>query len=665
MENLFTSMYSALDLNDDASAIRRSWEDFVTDHNYSTLQMPIRNDILDSWKRCHSDGINPLQTQAREGLTPIELEQLWTESELYHSAKPIIEAVFQKLIGTDYLITLNDEKGNMIYLKGEIDILRKTEKMNFTVGMDWSEAAAGTNAIGTSIITKTPIQIFATEHFCEGFHSMTCSSAPIFQPYTRKVLGVIDITGLWPNGQPHTLGLAVTIAQTIEQELTKLHIKKYNFLMEYYHQKKSQWKNDPMLVISNDFLLVNGSDKLLKTFEIDKMMHLNENHQLRAIVRKLNERKFDRTDLSTQLNNVELLGLRLDDVHRIQTSGETIGYVILFKGNLTDKAPAMTQVNPITKYNLVGESGGLNRVLYKVQKAATTDVPVLLIGETGTGKEEITRMIHQESRRKKQPFIAMNCGAIQKDLIGSELFGYESGTFTGGNKGGKNGRFEAANGGTLFLDEIGEMPFDQQVHLLRVLEEKEITRLGSSKTIKVDVRIIAATNQNLQDMVEKGLFRKDLYFRLNVVSIEIPPLRERKEDILQLSNYFLAKFAKKYELLSPPIFDEETASILANYHWEGNIRELRNVIEHAVIFSMSSAVINRTHLPDYLLKNIEDSPQKEDNKMNLSLMDNLEKQQIIELLQMKNWNISAVSKELSIARSTLYRKIQKYQLAKT
>ena len=201
--------------------------------------------------------------------------------------------------------------------------------------------------------------------------------------------------------------------------------------------------------------------------------------------------------------------------------------------------------------------------LHKCHKASLANVPILLLGESGTGKEKIAQSIHQSSQRANKPFLAINCGAMQKELIGSELFGYESGTFTGASKNGKKGKFEEANGGTLFLDEIGEMPLDLQVHLLRVLQEKEITRLGASQPIPVNVRILAATNKNLYELCKKGLFREDLFFRLNVVTVQIPPLRERKEDIPLLTDYFINLFVEKYER-NPLALSEDTLAYFRN-----------------------------------------------------------------------------------------------------
>lgn len=283
-----------------------------------------------------------------------------------------------------------------------------------------------------------------------------------------------------------------------------------------------------------------------------------------------------------------------------------------------------------------------------------------LDGESGTGKEVIAQTIHEASHRKNQPFIAINCGAIQKELIGSELFGYERGSFTGARKDGKKGKFEEANGGTLFLDEIGEMPIDLQVHLLRVLQEKEVTRIGSSKPIPVNVRIIAATNKDLHKLIQQGQFRDDLFFRLNVVTVNFPPLRERKEDIPLLADYFLKQFAEKYEKQSLS-FAKETLEFLNNYRWPGNIRELQNALEHAVIFSDTS-IINLVNLPSYLLENrVEEALSEQDDEF--SLIEQEEKKILLQLLNETNWNVSAVAKRMNIARSTLYRKLKKYEIS--
>nr|WP_239094271.1 sigma-54-dependent Fis family transcriptional regulator [Bacillus sp. B15-48] len=630
-----------------AGEIKQKWENFITDpFKLDHLQTVVRREILDSWSRCQSIGLNPEQKQAKTVLTSFELENLLSESDLFRAAKPMIDPIYETLIGTGYLITLNDENGKMIYLKGEPDIMRKVEKMNFSPGMDWSESAAGTNAIGTSLVSKKPIQVFSAEHFCEGFHPMTCSSAPIFHPYTKNVMGAIDFTGLWPSTQPHTLGLAVSLAQMIEQQLLAMYSQKYKQLEDYYRQCKAKWKDQPVLVFSSDYVLVNGDQKLLHALKLKKEW-TQQTHQ----------------KIKKWLQNPAKFMTKTEEYHFIKVkpiiiNNEEIGYVTIFKN---ENGPKTNPSSLSKNHQLIGESPEIRMILQKGEQIARVDTPILVTGETGTGKELIAKYIHEVSSRKEKPFIAINCGAIQKELIASELFGYESGTFTGGKKEGKRGKFEEANGGTIFLDEIGEMPIDLQVHLLRVLQENEVTRLGSSKTINIDVRIIAATNRNLEEMIEAGLFRSDLFFRLNVISFAVPSLRERKEDILPICNYYLNIFRKKYHKSASLHLSEKTKNFFLSYTWPGNIRELRNVLEHAVIFSDSDGV-TESQMPEYLA-NVKRKHSRDDQKhSSLTVIEKAERQQIRSLLIETEWNISAVSRELNMARSTLYRKLKKYKI---
>jgi sigma-54 dependent transcriptional regulator, acetoin dehydrogenase operon transcriptional activator AcoR len=645
VENPFLSIFSTEDLYNKAGEIKSKWENFITDpEKRESLQPFIRNEILDSWSRCQTIGLNPEQKHARTALTFYELNNLLSESTLYRAAKPTIDYIYHTLIGTGYLITLNDETGRMIYLKGESEMMRKVEKVNFSPGMDWSESAAGTNAIGTSIAAKMPIQVFSAEHFCEGFHSMTCSSAPIFHPYSKNVIGAIDFTGLWPSTQPHTLGLAVSLAQMIEQQLLVMYRQKYNQLEEYYRECTRKWKNQPLVVFSNDYVLVNGNHQLLQALKLNK----DRKHESHLKIKQLlmnPSKSFSKVD-----------GYHFNKVKPIVMNNEEIGFIAIFNPR---SGSAFNSLSPSKTHQLIGESPEIRMILHKGQQIASIDTPILVTGETGTGKELVARYIHEVSVRKDKPFIAINCGSIQKDLLASELFGYESGTFTGGKKEGKRGKFEEANGGTIFLDEIGEMPIDSQVHLLRVLQEKEITRLGSSKTFKIDVKVIAATNRNLVEMIEEGLFRKDLFFRLNVISLRVPSLRDRKEDILPICEYYLSLFAKKYHKNPSVHLSEKTKDFFLHFSWPGNIRELKNAIEHAVIFS-DSVEITRNHLPDYLADLKSKESLDIQNHSNFSVMESTEKQQIRKLLIETDWNISAVARELNIARTTLYRKMKKY-----
>jgi len=637
------------------------WENFVSKGSNAETETHVRKDILESWKRCQTNGVSPLIKHANEAITRWELKELLTESELYHVARPIIDSIFNKLIGTGYMITLNNEEGKIIYLNGEKSVINQTKDTNFAVGMDWSENATGTNAIGTCLTTKKPIQVFAGEHFCTGFHSMTCSSAPIFQPHTNKVIGVIDLTGFWENGQPHTLAFAVSIAQLVEQELLNLHLERHNYLAQYYYQNKYKRTNDLFLVLNMDLVVINGNKRLMHLLNVSVMEDISEHSLFRiSFEDQIDPQKQNSLNPTFSFTDVERNILKVNEIEAVYLKDKRVGYMITFSENKHSgtNTPALIPLPP--SHRVLGQSNAFIDVLQKCRKGAEVNVPMLLLGETGTGKEVLAKYIHLESTRKDKPFIAINCGTVQKELIASELFGYESGTFTGGIKEGKKGKFEEAQGGTLFLDEIGEMPLELQVHLLRVLQEKEFEKLGSSKTINVDVRIIAATNKDLPAMIKSGLFRQDLFFRLNVITVNIPPLHERMSDIPLLSNQFLESLSLEHEKHTLLFLEAETLDFFRKYRWPGNIRELKNVLEYAVIYSDSPA-IKISHLPEYLLKN-NDPPFNPEKGLTLSIMENKEKNQIKKLLVFTNYNLSAVSRELNIARSTLYRKLKKYGL---
>ena len=301
---------------------------------------------------------------------------------------------------------------------------------------------------------------------------------------------------------------------------------------------------------------------------------------------------------------------------------------------------------------LIGDSEEFIEVKKLGMKVCKTNFSVLLTGETGTGKEVFARSIHNSSERAKQPMVCINCAAIPEDLLESELFGYSEGAFTGAKKGGKKGKFLIANKGTLFLDEIGDMPLKMQSKLLRVLEEKEIEPIGGIESVPIDVRIIAATRKDIHKMVLEEEFREDLYYRLNVVNIEMVALRNRKADVLDLADYFLRKLNKEYK--TNKIFTKSVKKSFQNYYWPGNIRELDNVIKSAY------AASERANIDIY------DLPSKvsirKDNKNLHDLVKNYEKNLLLETLEKNNWNCLVTAKKLEVHRSVLYNKIAKYNL---
>ncbi len=314
-----------------------------------------------------------------------------------------------------------------------------------------------------------------------------------------------------------------------------------------------------------------------------------------------------------------------------------------------------------TKYtfaDIIGVSEKLKETKYWAQKAARTNSNVLIRGESGTGKELFAHAIHAASNRAAGPFIKVNCAAIPSELLESELFGYEEGAFTGAKRGGKIGKFELANGGSIFLDEIGDMPLNMQAKLLRVLQEKEIERVGGTKSIPLDVRIIAATNRDLEKMIEQGKYREDLYYRLNVVSINIPPLRERPEDLEPLIQHLLAKLSKEVGNYVTKI-SPQAMKYLESYSWPGNIRELGNVLERAINLVDYGKEIQINHLPRNIRK-MEISLKSRGNRELKEILEEVEKEVILEYLKKTGGNRTETAKALNISRSSLYEKLWKY-----
>ncbi|WP_041223678.1 sigma-54-dependent transcriptional regulator [Deferribacter desulfuricans] len=312
----------------------------------------------------------------------------------------------------------------------------------------------------------------------------------------------------------------------------------------------------------------------------------------------------------------------------------------------------------------IGSSKAIRDIMVMVAGVAETNYPVLVTGESGTGKELIVKIIHKYSDRKEKPFIPINCAAIPEELLESELFGYEKGAFTGADK-SKMGKFEIADGGTLFLDEIGDMPLDLQAKLLRVLQDGAIERLGSNKLKKVNVRIVAATNKDLKELIQKGLFREDLYYRLNVVNINLPPLRERKEDIKDLAVYFTIKYSKELNK-SICCIEDEVFNILLEYDWPGNVRELENVIRKAVLITKDNLIkpedikidkikSNNVYVTEYFFNKYKDN-------LLVKSVEEIEARLIKRALKMNGYNLSKTAEILGISRVTLNAKLKKYEI---
>ncbi|MCE5333359.1 MAG: sigma-54 dependent transcriptional regulator [Desulfobacteraceae bacterium] len=340
--------------------------------------------------------------------------------------------------------------------------------------------------------------------------------------------------------------------------------------------------------------------------------------------------------------DVEELTLMLNKIVERQ---QLIAENLLLRKHLTERH----------KYeNIIGKSPAMQKVFELIRTVADTSATLLVTGETGTGKEMVARAVHATSSRRYGPFIAVSCSALPETLLESELFGYEKGAFTGADR-MRKGRFELAHGGTLFLDEIGDISMKTQVKLLRVLQERSFSRLGGTEEIDVDVRLITATNQNLVRLVEEGHFRSDLFYRLNVVNLHLPPLRERKDDIPLLAEHFMEKFNIEFNKKFNRI-ERKALEMMVGYYWPGNVRELENVIERAIVIDQGPE-IKAKHLPFYTCE----TPLTGDEPLAL---EDVEKEHIRKVLQQNQWNVSRAAKVLDIDRTTLHKKIQKFGIGK-
>ncbi|MGG7057751.1 sigma-54-dependent Fis family transcriptional regulator [Clostridium tertium] len=625
--------------------------------------------IEKSHKRSEGYGVNKDINHSKIILRNDELKKvLEINKELIEISKPYIDNVFEAVEDKDFIITLTDNNGCILYIKGAEEIKDELEKLNLIVGAYMDEKNIGTNAMAVAISEDRCIQITAKEHYISIFQSLTCSAAPIHNS-KGEIIGTLNLTGKSNMKHPHTLGLVIFGVTAIENELFRI---KTNFILnQTYNYMKTVIENvdKGIIIIDTHGIIININELGLKILEKKNNNLINED--INYIIPNF-QNIVDRISNNNEIIKREIK-LNHDSKYKtevtfkgIKHNEKVIGIVaILTKVKENDKKIDFTGAF-FTFNDIIGESHAIKNVITNCKVIANSPSTVLIQGESGTGKEILAQSIHNYSIRKNNKFVAINCGAIPANIIESELFGYEDGTFTGGKKGGRIGKIELANGGTLFLDEIGDMPLDMQVKLLRVLQEGRVTRLGGSKEILVDMRVIAATNKNLKKEIKEGTFREDLYYRLCVIPIKLPPLRERKGDIRMLIEYFLGMKSMKLEKEIPDISNDLINKLLS-YNWPGNIRQLENCIENIVNLNgeLSSEILDDSDDIKKELFNISSNNNEIISKNiveeNFNLED-IEKEAIINAIKYNNYNVTKTAKSLGVSRNTLYLKIKKYNI---
>ncbi len=635
-----------------------------------------REIIKKSHQRCEEYGVNKEQIFPSRILKGNEVSSHLARNEyLLRVAAPFMEIIHETVSDSGFFILLTDNEGCILRSVGDPGIIAESEKLNMVVGAYMHEKNIGTNAMGTAISEAKPIQVTAAEHFISAYHRWTCSAAPIHNN-DGEIIGTLNLTGESHLVHPHTLGLVVAAVRAIENQI------KAEYAQEKLNETFSYMKSIVESVSAGIMALdINGNIKTINNWACS-MLNLEKKNMLNKHIEKLlphwkdiiERFKRGKTYMDMETNfpiNGSKERYDLSAYPIIDKGDEIIGMVLVIKGmqkifNLVNKYTGMRA--HYTFNDIIGDSPEFSQVIEHAEKISSSTSTVLLMGESGTGKELIAQSIHNASPRKNSVFIAVNCGALPKNLIESELFGYEEGAFTGSKKGGHAGKFELANGGTIFLDEIGEMPLDMQVNLLRVLQEGYVTRVGGTKNIPVNVRVIAATKKNLVEELQKGTFREDLFYRLSVIPLFIPPLRKRGKDKLALFNYFLKVKAQKLNKPIPSLSGELFNRIM-DYNWPGNVRELENYVENIVNFNGISSfnIVNPTgDNPKEKEDVASHNPGVEngfhnDDFANMTL-EEIEKLTIKDCIDRMEGNVTKVSRRLGISRTTLYSKIKKYNL---
>ena len=631
----------------DRKLVSNAWKDFVQSQNKPNRL--VRQTIADSWERCAGAGIDAKQQRAPLFGSDEDLAQLRLANRaLMDATQNTWQLLSQHLLASDSILVLTDSQGVMLDIKGNEEIIAGAANEHVAPGFDWSEQAAGTNAVGTALELEAPTVVRSVEHYCEAAKLWDCAAAPIRDLGDGEIIGVLDITSVGELNNSHALSFAITAAKQIEHTLHSLELARSVELLSWYRKVESRYRDKPALLLDRKGRVIVSTTAAAK-FEYPEKFHIEHN------LPSANQ---------SHLNVQQIIEYQWADDDAPNAPGEWSGGLVIVEPlPLNQEPPSLRHTHPAFE-KIITANTHFIETIDAAERMAKAHSPVLLNGETGSGKELFASAIHECSDRSNGPFVAVNCGTLTKELASSELFGYEGGAFTGASTKGRRGKFEEANHGTLFLDEIGELPKDVQAHLLRVLQDNVVTRVGGNNATQVDVRVIAATNKNLQTETDSGKFRLDLFYRLKVLSLNLIPLRERKDDIPLLVAKFLERMHATYGLgqksISPDLLNQ-----LTQHQWPGNVRELHGVIESIYILNRAP-LLTASHLPEefQLGGNHQSSTQTEIIQSNGANLDNAEKQLIANALTDNQMNLETIASQLGISRSTLYRKMKRYGLSR-
>jgi len=654
--------------------IVREWEEFTLGNK---LLPKVRSDILKSWERSKKYNID------REKHCPLLLspkeENLKLDLDSFSFLQPLFPLLRMQAIDFDCLIAITNSEGVVTFVDGPGRLLEKANICNLVIGANWSEKYCGCSAIGIAIEEKKPISVIGPEHYCASLHDIWCTSAIIHKPESKDLFMALTMIGDLAY-KPIPISVVITNSSLIESKLTTIFYTDRVFLYNRFIEKNGLYNTSPFLLIDSLGTILHCSKEILSEFQLTKSDCV--------IIRNKPKISYDQLQMfeSDIILGKTVIPALIEPIGREK---RIIGYIIELSQCFSSASVSSTNILAFSCFSskpqktssemqvsissdlIIGKSSAFVAAIEEAKIAAQNDLPVLLLGETGTGKEIFAKFIHQNSKRSKETFLAMNCAAIPKELVVSELFGFEGGTFTGSSKEGRKGKFLLANYGTIFLDEIGELPLEIQGTLLRVLEEYQILPIGAKSPIPVDVRVIAATNRDLQLQCMKGTFRKDLFYRLNIFPIYLPPLRDRGKDIELLFIYFVQQISAKLKF-SQSIDWDSILPVLYKYSWPGNVRELKNVAFRLIAKNLQKKEIKSEDLLSILHNPSNETEQGQlhhklnSNELEQSIdresfhFEKTKKELFFSALEKTGGNASLAAKLLGVHRSTLYRNLKKF-----
>jgi transcriptional regulator of acetoin/glycerol metabolism len=657
--------------------------------------------VLQSWRRCAALGLDPYGKSSPVDHAPLTF--LTPSQKLLSLARPAMEDLHQFVEGSECIVVFADAEIRIVDRFGDPQIQETLEHVGLTIGSSWCEEEQGSNALALAFQEAFPIQLDGAMHFRATFHNLYTSAAPVHDLMGQTV-GVLAVIGRQEYCHPHTLGMVAAAAQALSTQLQ----------MQVWLNNANELLSELKIILQTlpEGILLLRRDGVISQMNAPAGMMLGlspaqvTGRRLREVL-SLPSLLLRAIASQQHLSDEEMV---IDTVHgrvaclcslkplprdQSETGLEEIigssgiilsefvasdGFVMILRSmeRVQKLVTRMTGARArLTFANVVGESPTLQEALRLARLAAKCNSTVLLQGETGTGKEIFAQSIHTGSTRADGPFVAINCAAIPRELISTELFGYEGGSFTGADRQGRAGKFEQAHGGTLFLDEIGDMPLDLQTTLLRAIETRSTVRVGGHRVIPVDVRIIVATHKDLREEAQRGTFRSDLFYRLNVLAIHIPALRARIDDLPLLVQHFLQRqgrlLGRSFTLTA------EAMLVLQSYGWPGNVRELENMLER-VSYLMPKDVItlddlpgeiqqtheaSEPHNPDLARSNQEKQQETSLARQSKALREHstdAEKQAILQALRASHGQVTRAATLLRISRTTLWRKMMKYGL---